>query len=237
MSSDVTNFSKAVRKSLPFFDPVWSEILADELDKPYIQELMAFVEWERRQAIVYPKEPDLFKAFSETSFLSTKIVIVGQDPYHGPNQATGLSFSVPKGLPFPPSLRNIFRELHEDLGIPIPEHGSLDHWASQGILLLNAILSVREGMPLSHANKGWELFTDAVLQKLAMKENPPIFVLWGNSAQKKCRHLIGYHHLLFLKAAHPSPLSAHRGFLGSRPFSKLNAMLGQQGHTPIDWKL
>ncbi|MBA3238788.1 MAG: uracil-DNA glycosylase [Parachlamydiaceae bacterium] len=222
---------------MPFFDPIWSEILADELAKPYFQELLAFVERERLLGNVYPKEADLFNAFFKTSFLSIKVVFVGQDPYHGPNQATGLIFSIPKGMPFPPSLRNIFRELHEDLGIPIPTHGSLEHWASQGVLLLNSILTVREGMPLSHANKGWEKFTDAVLRKLAMRDKPPIFVLWGNSAQKKCLPLIGFDHLLFLKSVHPSPLSAHRGFFGSRPFSKLNAMLQQQGNAPIDWAL
>jgi uracil-DNA glycosylase len=237
VSSDVTKFSGAAIKSLPFFDPIWFDILADEFEKPYMQELLAFVERERQLGNVYPKEADLFNAFSKTSFLSTKVVIVGQDPYHGPNQATGLSFSIPKGMPFPPSLRNIFRELHEDLGIPIPTHGSLEHWASQGVLLLNAILTVREGLPLSHVNKGWEKFTDAVLQKLAMRDKPPIFVLWGNAAQKKCLPLIGVDHLMFLKSVHPSPLSAHRGFFGSRPFSKLNAMLQQQGNAPIDWAL
>jgi uracil-DNA glycosylase len=225
---------------MPFsIDPLWNKILAVELAQPYIQQLAAFVDSERKfcDLPIYPEQISLFKALQKTPFADVKVVILGQDPYHGPGQATGLCFSVPEGTPFPPSLRNIFKELRDDLGIPIPKHGCLDAWAEQGVLLFNTTLTVRQGLPHSHKGRGWERFTDAVLLKLAQREDPPIFVLWGNAAQQKGHFLKDFPHVICLEAMHPSPLSAHRGFFGCRHFSKINALLEQQGKAPINWQL
>lgn len=217
----------------------WNAALADYLQLPAVAHLAAFVEAERASGIpIYPEREFVFHAFKKTPFDKVKVVILGQDPYHGPGQAHGLCFSVPKGVNLPPSLKNIYKELVADLGLPMPSHGCLDAWAEQGVLLLNTTLTVRQGEPLSHYGKGWEAFTDAVVAKLKERQDPVVFVLWGSSAQDKCRQLTVYenpsrHHILI--APHPSPLSAHRGFLGCGHFSKINAILAGQGKSPIDW--
>ena len=184
---------------------------------------------------VYPPENLVFNAFAHTPYDKVKVVIVGQDPYHGAGQAHGLSFSVPRGVKPPPSLKNIFLELNQDLHVPVPNHGCLEKWADQGVLLLNATLTVRAGEPKSHHDKGWERFTDAVIDILAERKDPIVFLLWGKSAQEKGQRLIGTHHAV-LQAAHPSPYSA-TGFFGCRHFSKANALLQQWGKTPINWSL
>lgn len=218
----------------------WHEKLKDEIEKPYIQKLKKFLLSEQAAGkIVYPPENLVFNAFSQTPFEKVKIVIVGQDPYHGPGQAHGLCFSVPDGVAIPPSLRNIFLELEKDLNIPPSETGNLIGWAKQGVLLLNAALTVRKDEAGSHAGQGWEQFTDAVIAKLLEKKEPIVFLLWGRLAQEKCKNIInqnkGPHSIL--TAAHPSPLSAHRGFLGCRHFSTANQILVKNGETPIDWSL
>lgn len=216
----------------------WKQALSEELQKPYIASLAAFVEQERHQGLsVYPPRELVFNAFLMTPFDQVKVVIVGQDPYHGPGQAHGLSFSVPKGVSAPPSLQNIFKEQQTDLGIPIPNHGCLIHWAKQGVLLLNATLTVRQGEPMSHHGRGWEQFTDAVIRRLYERKDPLIFVLWGKSAQEKCKHLQSNSRHHVLTAPHPSPFSAHSGFFGCRHFSKINALLEKQGIKPIDWTI
>jgi uracil-DNA glycosylase len=222
-------------------EPQWKRALQTELQKPYIASLMAFVERERLSKIpIYPPKPLIFNAFFATPFEQVKVVIMGQDPYHGAGQAHGLCFSVPPGVAPPPSLQNIFKELASDMGIPLPKQGCLLPWAEQGVLLLNATLTVRQGEPLSHHKRGWEQFTDAVIATLAQREEPVVFVLWGRSAQDKCRFLetaeLQKRHFL-LKAPHPSPLSAHNGFFGSRPFSQINKILASLGKKPIDWRL
>lgn len=224
---------------LPFhLEPSWQEILHDELKKPYILELAAFVEMERLSGTpIYPPRHLVFNAFQQTPFDQVNVVIMGQDPYHGSGQAHGLCFSVPEGVPLPPSLKNVYKELKSDLGIDPPSHGCLLSWAQQGVLLLNATLTVSEGDPMSHHNRGWETFTDAVVKALWMRKEPVIFVLWGKSAQDKCRFLRQEEqpqHAI-LKAPHPSPFSAHQGFLGCRHFSQINALLTKWGKTPIDW--
>jgi uracil-DNA glycosylase len=214
----------------------WYEVLKEEISKPYIAELKEFLASESRQnREVYPPEPLVFSAFLHTPFPLVKAVIVGQDPYHGPRQAHGLSFSVPPGVPMPPSLKNIFLELKEDLGVPIPEHGCLEGWAKQGVLLLNALLTVRAGEPHSHRNRGWERFTDAVIAKLVEREDPLVFILWGKTAQEKMVPILQNRKTphVVLTAAHPSPYSAHSGFFGCRHFSKINAHLIQWGKAPI----
>lgn len=219
----------------------WKNILQQELRQPYIKELIAFLEseWAGKQA-VYPPKEHIFHAFSLTPFDAVKVVIVGQDPYHGEGQAHGLCFSVPDGVTPPPSLKNIFKELHSDLHFTIPREGNLEKWAKQGVLLLNATLTVRKGEPLSHHDKGWERFTDAVIQQIVQKKDPIVFVLWGSFAQKKLSHIhnteLLQHHKV-LTAAHPSPFSAYRGFFGCRHFSQINAFLEGAGKTPIDWSL
>lgn len=213
-------------------DPSWQQVLADELKKPYMLELEAFIKNEREQhGPIYPPEHLVFNALNSTPYNKVRVVIVGQDPYHGPSQAHGLCFSVPIGVDLPPSLKNIFKELRDDLGIPIASHGCLEKWAAQGVLLLNATLTVRESTPLSHHKRGWERFTDAIIQKVAEKKEPVIFVLWGKNAQTKCAAIDNQH--IILKAAHPSPLSAHNGFFGCRHFSEINRHL----NPPIDWKI
>lgn len=219
-------------------EPSWKKALSDELQLPYIASLAAFVEQERQQSVpVYPPRELVFNAFLMTPFDQVKVVIMGQDPYHGPGQAHGLSFSVPKGISAPPSLQNIFKEQQTDLDIPLPTHGCLIHWAKQGVLLLNATLTVRQGEPMSHHGRGWERFTDAVIRCLCARKEPLIFVLWGKSAQEKCKHLASHSHHHILTAPHPSPFSAHGGFFGCRHFSKINSLLEKQGLSPIDWVL
>lgn len=219
----------------------WQKVLKEELKKPYISSLEAFVEKERFAGIaVYPPPELVFNAFRMTPYEKVKVVLMGQDPYHGPGQAHGLCFSVPKGVPNPPSLQNIIKELATDVQTPQPSHGCLLSWAEQGVLLLNATLTVRQGVPMSHHGKGWEQFTDAVIERLVEREGSLIFILWGKSAQEKCRHILANHkqnkHTI-LTAPHPSPLSAHQGFFGSRHFSKTNEILIQQNKTPINWSL
>lgn len=213
--------------------------MSEELQKPYILQLASFIEQERSSGvIVYPPKDLVFNALLSTPYEKVRVVIVGQDPYHGKGQAHGLSFSVSKGSPLPPSLQNIYKELVADVGIPYPKHGCLISWAEQGVMLLNATLTVVEGKPMSHHGKGWEKFTDAILRALRERKEPVIFVLWGKSAQEKCRFLQqteSKHSILI--APHPSPLSAHQGFLGCHHFSKVNELLVQQGNTPIDWTI
>lgn len=214
----------------------WNSALHDELDKPYWKTLQQFVSHEREHHTVYPPHAEVFNALHLTPFESTRVVILGQDPYHGPNQAHGLAFSVRRGVAVPPSLTNIFKELHADLGISRPKHGCLEYWSKQGVLLLNATLTVRAGNAASHHGKGWEIFTDAVVKTLGEAQRPIVFVLWGNSARQK-RRLIAQPHHRIVESAHPSPLSAHAGFFGSRPFSAINSALVNFGDTPIDWNL
>lgn len=218
----------------------WKNALQDELKKPYIASLAAFVERERAQGgAVYPPKELVFNAFQKTPFNDVKVVIMGQDPYHGPGQAHGLSFSVPKGVPPPPSLKNIYKEITSDIGVQMPSHGCLIPWSMQGVLLLNATLTVRQNEPMSHHGKGWERFTDAVIAKLCEREDPVIFVLWGKSAQEKCRNnasLNASRHFV-LTAPHPSPFSAHQGFFGSRHFSKINEHLKKLEKSEIIWEL
>jgi uracil-DNA glycosylase len=215
----------------------WKEVLAEEFKKPYFKQIAQHLKTEKEQGkIIYPPGSQIFHAFEVTPFDKVKVVIIGQDPYHGPKQAHGLSFSVQQGVATPPSLINIFKELHEDVGLPIPRHGHLENWAKQGVLLLNASLTVRAGEPMSHAKLGWEKFTNTVIEKVSdLKENI-VFVLWGKFAQEK-QSLIDdkKHHII--KSAHPSPLSANNGFFGSRPFSKINTFLVKKGIDPIDWAL
>ncbi|MEI2705426.1 MAG: uracil-DNA glycosylase [Ilumatobacteraceae bacterium] len=214
----------------------WNPLLSDELQAPYWAELMAFVEAERELGPVYPPRSDVFAALHLTSYAELRVVILGQDPYHGPGQAHGLAFSVGAGVPPPPSLRNVFAELVDDLGCPVPPSGDLSAWASQGVLLLNTSLTVAGGAAGSHQGKGWERFTDRVIATAAAKPERVVFVLWGAAAQKK-RPLIDQDRHVVIASPHPSPLSAHRGFLGSKPFSRANAALAEAGRTPIDWCL
>jgi uracil-DNA glycosylase len=224
----------------PFYlGPSWQEVLQDELSQPYIAQLVAFVEQERLyNGPVYPPAELTFSAFRHTPYDKVKVVIIGQDPYHGSGQAHGLSFSVPKGVPPPPSLLNIYKELEVDLNIPRSTHGCLLSWADQGVLLLNATLTVKNGQARSHYGKGWERFTDAVVAKLGQHKAPIVFLLWGKSAQEKVAPILEVaetkRHLI-LTAAHPSPLSAHSGFFGCRHFSKANAFMQSHGLSPIDW--
>jgi uracil-DNA glycosylase len=214
----------------------WNPILRGEFDKRYWQDLQAFVRAERQRATVYPPHEDVFAALHLTPYADMKVLILGQDPYHGPRQAHGLCFSVREGVAKPPSLVNILQELHDDLGLPIPDSGCLDHWASQGVLLLNATLTVRAGQAASHQGKGWETFTDEVIRAVNAKQETVVFVLWGAYARKK-KPLIDLSRHVVIESAHPSPLSAHNGFFGSRPFSRANAALVAAGRTPVDWSL
>jgi uracil-DNA glycosylase len=212
----------------------WKKRLQNEFNKPYFPDLVSFVKNEYQDQLVFPKGKEIFNAFNHCPFETTKVVILGQDPYHGPGQAHGLSFSVREGVPFPPSLLNIFKEINRDLGIPIPSNGNLSRWADQGVLLLNATLTVRALQAGSHQNKGWETFTDAVVQRLALEKEHIVFMLWGAYAQKKAAFISSDKHLK-LSAPHPSPLSAHRGFLGCGHFSKANDYLKQHGLSEIKW--
>ena len=212
----------------------WNEILAEEMQKDYYQELQAFVQKRRSEVRVFPEEKNVFNALELTPFESVKVVILGQDPYHGFGQAHGLSFSVQKGIPLPPSLRNIYKELQEDIGGGLPTEGDLSHWAQQGVLLLNTVLTVEEGNANSHKGMGWEKLTNRLIESLNELKYPVIFILWGKPAQDKEKLITNPNHLI-LKAPHPSPLSAYRGFFGSKPFSRVNDILIQQGQTPIRW--
>lgn len=212
----------------------WDEILEDEWEKPYYKQLRAFLKKEYSTRRIYPHMNDIFNALKHTSFEETKVVIIGQDPYHGEGQAHGLCFSVKQGVAFPPSLRNIFKELNSDVGKEIPAHGELTDWAKQGVLLLNNVLTVQEGNPASHKGMGWEIFTDRVISELNRKETPVVFLLWGAHAQKKAEIITNPIHKK-LMSVHPSPLSASRGFFGCRHFSKTNEILKVNGLKEIIW--
>lgn len=215
----------------------WKTLLASEKEKEYFCAILNFLKAERASGkIIYPAQENVFNALKFTPFSDMKVVIIGQDPYHNPGQAHGLSFSVPKGIAKPPSLLNIFKELKNDCGIEIPKHGCLEHWAQQGVLLLNAVLTVEENKPGSHANIGWQQFTDTIIHKINQHPEQIVYLLWGSYAQKK-RELIDTKKHVILTAPHPSPLSAHRGFLGCKHFSKANALLIKAGRTPIDWQI
>ena len=214
----------------------WNPLLRSEFDKPYWAQLQAFVADERAMHTVYPPRDAVFAALRLTSYADTRVVILGQDPYHGPNQAHGLCFSVQPTVPVPPSLANVYKELRSDLGVTLPRHGNLEAWAQQGVLLLNATLTVRAAHAASHQGKGWEIFTDEVLRVVAAKPHPVVFILWGAAARKKKSLLDTSRHVV-IESAHPSPLSAHNGFFGSRPFSRANAALEAAGLQPIDWSL
>lgn len=218
------------------FNNDWDALLQEEIKKPYFEELSLKIAEEYLEHTVYPPQEDIFRALKQTPYERTKVVILGQDPYHGQGQAEGLSFSVKPGVRIPPSLHNIYKELSADLGIPAPSHGSLMHWANQGVLLLNAVLTVREGQPNSHKGLGWETFSDAVIAKLNERTTPMVFILWGSYAQKKGAFIDRTRHSV-LESAHPSPLAARRGFFGSHPFSASNAFLKEQGIEPIDWSI
>ncbi len=215
----------------------WKEALKDEFNQPYFEQAVTHIKTEKAQGkIIYPPGPGIFNAFNTTPLDHIKVVILGQDPYHGPGQAHGLCFSVPNGVPPPPSLVNIFKEMHDDIGVPVPAQGNLTHWAQQGVFLLNASLTVRAGEPMSHSKIGWAPFTDQVIKKISDKKDHVVFLLWGKFAQEK-RALINESKHLVLRAAHPSPLSAHAGFFGCRHFSKANDWLVSKGIDPVDWKL
>src|SRR4051794_36668722 len=214
----------------------WNPILRGEFDKPYWRDLQQFVGAERERHTVYPAHANVFAALHLTPYADTRVLILGQDPYHGSGQAHGLCFSVPAGVQVPPSLANIHRELGADLGVPVPGHGSLEAWARQGVLLLNATLTVRAGQAGSHQGKGWETFTDEVIRVVAAKPEPVVFILWGGHARKK-KSLIDTDRHVVIESAHPSPLSAHNGFFGSRPFSATNDALIARNRQPIDWRL
>ncbi|MDR0768513.1 MAG: uracil-DNA glycosylase [Dysgonamonadaceae bacterium] len=215
-------------------EPSWKEQLSSEFTKPYFKTLTDFVRQEYAATRIYPKGSQIFNAFEKTPFDKVKVVILGQDPYHEPGQAHGLCFSVNDGIALPPSLQNIYKELQDDLGISPPPSGNLERWAEQGVLLLNATLTVRAHQAGSHQNKGWEEFTDTVVHKLAEREKHLVFILWGSYAQRKGGFINSQNHLI-IKSAHPSPLSAYKGFFGSRPFSKANNYLVQTGQTPVRW--
>jgi uracil-DNA glycosylase len=215
-------------------EPSWKEKLADEFAKPYFETLTSFVKDEYEKFTIFPPGGKIFNAFNSTPFDKVKVVILGQDPYHGPRQANGLSFSVSEGVPLPPSLQNIYKELKSDLGIQVPATGDLERWAQQGVLMLNATLTVRQGAAGSHQGKGWEEFTDAVLRVLSQQREGLVFILWGAYAKRKGAYIDRTKHLV-IESAHPSPLSATNGFFGSKPFSKANQYLQSKGITPIDW--
>ncbi|HWO77011.1 MAG TPA: uracil-DNA glycosylase [Bacillus sp. (in: firmicutes)] len=221
---------------IPNLNNHWDVLLKEEWEKTYYQRLAATIKKEYENFTIYPKQEDLFNAFRLTDYPDVKAVILGQDPYHGPNQAHGLSFSVKRGERIPPSLRNIYKELKADLGFDSPNHGCLEKWAKEGVLLLNTILTVRDGKALSHRGLGWEMFTDHVISLLNDRDKPVIFILWGKPAQSKLT-LIDQEKNPCILAPHPSPLSANKGFFGSRPFSKVNHILKQWNEKEIDWRV
>lgn len=221
---------------LPPIPPGWRNALAAESKKPYYQKLQKFVEKERQQYGIFPPEKDVFAALQLTPFNKTKVLLLGQDPYHDDGQAHGLCFSVRRSVPPPPSLVNIYKELQSDIGCRIPPHGHLVCWAKQGVLMLNAVLTVRAHQAGSHRQQGWEIFTDAIIQALNARSQPVVFLLWGNYAREKTKFIDRKKHVI-IQSAHPSPLSAHNGFFGSRPFSKANAALRKFGAPEIDWEI
>jgi uracil-DNA glycosylase len=225
-----------MEKINPVIEESWKSVLAGEFEKPYFPALKSFLVEERKKYRIFPPGNLIFNAFNHTPFEKVRVVLLGQDPYHGAGQAHGLCFSVPAGIPKPPSLVNMFKELEQDLGIKPPAHGNLEHWADQGVLLLNATLTVRENQAGSHQNKGWESFTDEAIRQLSARRQGLIFVLWGNYAIAKKELIDGSRHFI-LTAPHPSPLSASRGFFGCRHFSQINTLLKQMGQQEIDWKL
>ena len=214
----------------------WNPLLRSEFDEPYWHELQRFVADERRNGPVFPPADDVFTALHLTPYADVKVVILGQDPYHGAGQAHGLCFSVRRGVTIPPSLRNVYQELRNDLGVPTPSHGNLEDWARRGVLLLNTTLTVRSGQAASHQGKGWERFTDRVISTVNAKTERVVFLLWGAPSRKK-KSLVDTSRHTVIESAHPSPLSAHNGFFGSRPFSRTNDALRQAGREPIDWRL
>ena len=214
----------------------WDEILKEEYEKEYFKQLIEFVEKEYQEKTIYPPKENIFEAFKHTDFDNVKVVILGQDPYHGPNQAEGLSFSVSNEVLKPPSLKNIFKELENDLGIPFPEHNSLKPWAKQGVLLLNAVLTVEEHKPTSHKDKGWEKFTDNIIREINKRSTPTVFILWGAYARAKKTLITNPKHYI-IESAHPSPFSARNGFFGSKPFSKTNEFLRKNNIKEIDWRV
>jgi uracil-DNA glycosylase len=226
----------SLSRKRPLLPASWRPVLGDQLREPDYRTLTTFLDREREEHTIYPPERDVFNALKLTPIDAVKVVILGQDPYHDEGQAHGLAFSVRPGVTPPPSLRNIFKELQSDVGCPKPAHGNLEPWAKQGVLLLNTVLTVRAHEPGSHRGKGWEKFTDAVIQRISTKADPVVFVLWGAPAQKKLPLIDTKRHTV-IKAPHPSPLSARSGFIGSRPFSTVNAALKAAGHKPIDWCL
>ena len=217
--------------------PSWGPLMAKEVSQPYMQSLRSFLMEEKKNHIIYPPFSLLFEAFNCTPLSEVKVVILGQDPYHGPGQAHGLAFSVPKSIPIPPSLKNIYKELQSDIpNFELPEHGDLTAWAKQGVLLLNTTLSVRAHMPASHQKRGWEQLTDTVISEISSQKKDVVFILWGRHAQKKSI-LIDQNKHYIIQSAHPSPLSAHNGFFGSKPFSKTNHFLEEKGESPINWQV
>jgi len=214
----------------------WQDVLEEEFTKEYYLNLRDFLKQEYSQQTIYPDMYHIYSALELTPYEEVKVVILGQDPYHGPNQAHGLSFSVQPGVKTPPSLMNIYKELQADLGYPPVAHGFLESWAKQGVLLLNTVLTVRNGQAYSHRGQGWETLTDAIIKKLNDRDKPIVFILWGKPAQEKIKMIDTSKHII-IKSPHPSPLAAHRGFFGSKPFSKTNQALEQLGETPINWQL
>jgi len=225
-----------MEKTEPRIEKEWLEVLRSEFEKPYFTDLKAFLSEEKKHYRVYPPGNRIFAAFDYTPFSKVKVVILGQDPYHGDGQAHGLCFSVPDGVALPPSLVNIYKELTTDLGIPVPKSGNLENWAKQGVLLLNATLTVRANQAGSHQRRGWENFSDEIIRQLSARHTGLVFILWGSYAQAK-EALIDTSKHYVLKAVHPSPLSVYRGFFGCRHFSKTNELLSQAGKEPVDWRL
>lgn len=237
MQQTVQTPDQSPKSRSPQLEASWLSRLDPEFQKPYMAELRAFLLSEKKSGkTIFPPGPDIFAALNHTQFENVKVVILGQDPYHGPGQAHGLSFSVKPGVPFPPSLQNILKELKDDLGLEAPETGDLSGWAKQGVLLLNSALTVEQGRPLSHQGRGWELFTDRIIHLVNDDLEGVVFILWGAFAQRKAQFVDRTKHLV-LESAHPSPLSAYRGFLGSKPFSKTNEYLKSVGKEAIDWTL
>ncbi|OLS01526.1 uracil-DNA glycosylase [Tissierella creatinophila] len=214
----------------------WDDLLEGEFQKEYYKKLRSFLIEEYREKIIFPEMNDIFTALKTTPYKDVKVVILGQDPYHGRGQSHGLAFSVKKGVMIPPSLRNMFKELNTDLGLPIPNNGYLEKWAKQGVLLLNTSLTVREAQANSHSKIGWEIFTDRIIELLNERETPIVFILWGNNAKSKEKYITNKNHHI-IKAVHPSPLSASRGFFGSKPYSKTNDFLKSIGKEEIDWRI
>lgn len=227
---------KRVFRAMAILKNDWAPLLEGEFAKPYYQRLRKILYQEYQTQVIYPDQYDIYNALHFTPYKDTKVVIIGQDPYHGPGQAHGLSFSVKPGVSIPPSLQNIYKELQTDLGCYIPNHGYLVEWTKQGVLLLNAVLTVRAGIPNSHKALGWEMFTDKVIETLNQRETPVVFILWGRFAQQKKELITSPHHFI-IESPHPSPFSANRGFFGSRPFSRTNAFLREIGSEEIDWQI